>query len=171
MYNIGLLRPAVRGSEWETPQEGESGRGHAAGKKHRWEWESWLTTQFIAHRRLTAWKLHIVHLTHSWRFCPCEDNILGIILFCTAQRCSWRRCRMRYSMFKQIVAYFVYLLRPYVSNFVATDINVLFNKSVKKICNIMFKTRGGGGSTDFWTMFKKLHYWYIKASLMIFVPF
>ena len=48
---------------------------------------------------------------------------------------------MRYSMFKQIVAYFVYLLRPYVSNFVATDINVLFNKSVKKICNIVFKTK------------------------------
>ena len=31
-----------------------------------------------------------------------------------------------------------------LSNFVATDAWVLFEKSIKKICNIMFKTNGGG---------------------------
>ena len=31
-----------------------------------------------------------------------------------------------------------------LSNFVATDVYALFKKSIKKICNIMFKTKGGG---------------------------
>ena len=34
-------------------------------------------------------------------------------------------------------------LRLILSKFVATDVYALFKKSVKKICNIMFKTRGG----------------------------
>ena len=47
---------------------------------------------------------------------------------------------------------------------VSTDLRIiffvytLFKKSIKKICNIMFKTKGG--STAFWTMFKKLRFWY-----------
>ena len=51
-----------------------------------------------------------------------------------------------------------------LSNFVATDIYVLFNKSVKKICNIIFKTRGGGQRL-FEQCSKKLHYWYSRVSL------
>ena len=34
-------------------------------------------------------------------------------------------------------------LRIILSNFVATDVYALFKKSIKKICNIMFKTKGG----------------------------
>ena len=32
-----------------------------------------------------------------------------------------------------------------LSNFVATDVYALFKKSIKKNCNMMFKTKGGGG--------------------------
>ena len=34
----------------------------------------------------------------------------------------------------------------------------------KKICNMMFKTKGGG-SKAFWTMFKKLQIWWRRAPL------
>ena len=32
-----------------------------------------------------------------------------------------------------------------MSNFVAVDVYALFKNFVKEICNIMFKTKGGGG--------------------------
>ena len=40
-------------------------------------------------------------------------------------------------------------LRIILSNFVATDVYALFRKSIKKNCNIMFKTKGGGGVKGF----------------------
>ena len=40
-------------------------------------------------------------------------------------------------------------LRIILSNFVETDVYALFKKSIKKICNMMFKTKGGGGGKGF----------------------
>ena len=57
-------------------------------------------------------------------------------------------------------------LRIILSNFVATDVYALFKKSIKKNCNMMFKTKWGGGGKGFLNnVKKKLHYWYGQASL------
>ena len=57
-------------------------------------------------------------------------------------------------------------LRIILSNFVATDVYALFKKSIKKFCNMMFKTKGGaGGQRLFEQCSKKLRIWRRRAPL------
>ena len=58
-------------------------------------------------------------------------------------------------------------LRIILSNFLATDVYALFKKSIKKICNMMFKTKGGGGGGQrfFKKCSKKLQIWRRLAPL------
>ena len=56
-------------------------------------------------------------------------------------------------------------LRIILSNFVATDVYALFKKSIKKICNMMFKTKGGGVKGFLNNVQKKLQIWRNMAPL------